>query len=100
MSNILGVLDNEYVALGVSMFVALYGIALSRMELPGYLKNLFSNSIFRIVFLALLLIHNYDKAPHIGVAVALIFVLTLEYLSMKEVEENFAYLESFRASRR
>ena len=98
MSNIFDVLNNEYVSLGVAMFIVLYGLSLARMELPPYIKNLFSNTIFRIVFLSFLLIHNFKKAPHVAIGVALIFVLTLEQLNVNEVKENFAYLESFRAS--
>ena len=90
-------LDNEWIAVAIALFVALYGIALSRIELPGYIRNLFNNNIFRIVFLSLLLVQSFDKAPHVALSIALVFVLTMYYLGEQEIKENFAYLESFRA---
>jgi hypothetical protein len=96
--NINGVewLNNQYVVIATALFLGLYGLALGRMELPDYIRNLFTNNIFRVVWLSLLLIFNLNKAPHVGIAIALIFVLTLNYLNQMEVKENFIYLESFR----
>jgi len=92
----LSLLDNEYVATGLALFLGLYAIAASRIELPGYLKNLFNNNIFRVVFLALLLTQNFDRAPHVALTVALVFVLTLHYMREQEIKETFAYLEAYR----
>ena len=92
----LSVLDNEYVAVGVALFITLYGLTLARVELPNYIRNLFTNGIFRVVFLSLLVMQNFNKAPHIAFTVAMVFVLTLYYLGEQEIKENFAYLESFR----
>ena len=88
-------LDNDWVTAGLALFVVLYALSLGRMKLPCYIKNLFKNTPFRILFLSLLLIYNFEKAPHVAIAVALIFVLTLDYLSTEETRENFAYLEAF-----
>jgi hypothetical protein len=93
-------LDNENVALGVAMFVALYGLSLGRAPLPPMIRNLFNNNLFRVAFLSLLLIANFKKTPHVAVAVALIFVVTLNYLSEEEMKEEFARLEAFRNERR
>ena len=93
-------LDNQYVAVAVALFVALYGLALGRMKLPDYIKNLFGNNIFRVVFLSLLLVYNFNKAPHIALAIALVFVLTLHYLNKQQTAENFQYLEAFNDRRR
>jgi|AntRauTorckE6833_2_1112554.scaffolds.fasta_scaffold27287_1 hypothetical protein len=98
MNTVQNILDNEYVAFGIAFLVAIYGAGLTRMELPGYLRNLFTNNIFRVIFLSLLMIHNFDRTPHIAVAIALIFVLTLNQLSNQEAKENFVHLEAFRSS--
>jgi hypothetical protein len=87
--------DNEIIAVIVALFVVLYAFNLGKMQLPCYIKNLFNNTIFRILFLSLLLIYNFESAPHVALTVALVFVLTLEYMSHDEIKENFAYLESF-----
>ncbi len=92
----LAFLDNDYVVVALALFLVLYGYAGARMELPGYIRNLFNNNIFRVVFLTLLLMQNFNKAPHVAITVALVFVLTLHFLSEQEVKENFAYLEAFR----
>jgi len=92
----LGVLNTDTAAVMIALFVALYGLNLGRIELPGYIRNLFNNSIFRVVFLSLLLVFNFNKAPHVAIAVALIFVLTLNYLNQLEVRENFSYLETLK----
>lgn len=94
--NFLDFLDNDYTAVAIALFLGLYAIILSRVELPDYVRNLFTNNIFRVVWLTLLLVFNFNKSPHTAIVVAMIFVLTLHYLNEREVKENFAYLESFR----
>lgn len=94
------ILDNQWIAVAIALFIGLYGLTLGRVKLPGYIRNLFNNNIFRVVFLSLLLIQNFDKAPHVAVAVALVYVITLYYLGEQEINENFTYLESFRAQLR
>jgi hypothetical protein len=91
------ILDNDWVAAGLALFVTLYALNLGRMNLPCYIKNLFKNTFFKILFLSLLLIYRFEKAPHVALVVALIFVLTLDYLSVEETKENFAYLEAFNS---
>ena len=92
----LSILENEYVAIGIALFVALYGITIARIQLPDQIKNLFNNNIFRVVFLSLLLIHNFNSAPHVGVAIALIFIITMYYLNEQQIQEDFNKLETFR----
>ena len=89
-------LDNEAVAVLVALFIGLYALNLGKMKLPDYIKNLFNNTLFRIVFLSLMLVYNFNNAPHVALTIALAFVLTLDYLSAEQIKENFEYLESFR----
>lgn len=81
-------LNNEYLLIGMGLLVALYG-ANARVALPEMVRNLFSNNIFRVVFLSLLLIYRLDKAPHVALAVALVFTLAMYSLSEMEKKENF-----------
>lgn len=92
--------NNEYIAVLIALFIGLYALSLGRMKLPDYIRNLFNNNIFRVVFLSLLLIHNFNRSPHVSLAIALVFVITMQYISDQEIKENFAYLESFRAELR
>lgn len=89
-------LNNEFTSIVLALFITLYGLNLGKMKLPCYIKNLFNNTIFRIVFLSLLLVYRFEKSPHVALTVALIFVLTLDHLNHNEIHENFAYLESFK----
>jgi Na+/proline symporter len=88
------ILANNYVAVLLAIFVTAYGFALSRLTLPGYIRNLFNNNIFRVVFLSLLLIHNFNRTPHVAVAIALIFVITLHCLHVQEIKETFVYINN------
>nr|QBK88356.1 MAG: hypothetical protein LCMiAC01_00200 [Mimivirus LCMiAC01] len=94
------IMDNKYVTIILTLFLFLYGYTLSRVALPNYIKNLFNNNIFRIVFLSLLLIYNFDKSPHVALAVSIVFVLTLYYIGEREMKENFAYLEAYANKKR
>jgi hypothetical protein len=88
-------IDNDVVIIILAVIVAMYA-SMVRVELPEYIKTLFRNNIFRIVFLSLLLIYSFNAAPHVALIIALVFVLTLYYLNYEETKENFAHLERFR----
>lgn len=96
----LAFLDNDNVAVVLAILIGLYGLNLGRIELPDYIKNLFKNNIFRVVFLSLLLIYNFDRAPHVALVIALVFVITMNQLNQQEAQENFALLEAFRSKLR
>lgn len=83
------IFDNEYISIAVALFLALYGVALSRGKLPKSIMDLFKNTTFRIIFLSLLLINNFDNTPHVSIAVAVVFVLTMDYLTKQELNEGF-----------
>lgn len=93
----LSVLNNEYVFLVVVSLLALYG-ANARVELPDFVRNLFENCIFRVVFLSLLLIYKFDKAPQVATIVAIVFVLTMHHMNQMEARENFQHIEEFQSS--
>ncbi len=89
-------LDNNEIFVGVITFAAaLYALNLSNFKLPCNIKTLFNNPIFKMVFLSLLLIYNFENAPHIALTIVIMFILTLEYLNKEKMYENCAYLKSF-----
>lgn len=90
-------MNNEVLVIIMSFVVALYA-SLVRVDLPEYIKKLFRNDIFRIIFLSLLLIYSFDKAPHVAIAVAIVFVITLHFLNYLEAKENFILLETFKTN--
>ncbi len=86
---------NEWVAAFASLFIVLWGLTLARVPLPHYIRNLFNNTLFRIAFLSLLIVFGFNKSPQVAIVVALIFVLTLQFLKEQEVKENLEYYEQF-----
>jgi len=90
LTNLTDILDNEYTTIAVALFLFLYGYTLARIKLPGYIKNLFKNNIFRVLYLSLLLILTFKKAPSVAITVALVFVITMYYLNIDEIEERFS----------
>jgi hypothetical protein len=89
-------LNNEYFLIATGLLVAVYG-AMSRVELPPFMVSLFKNDIFRVVFLSLLLIYRFEKAPHVALIVALTFILTMNYITEDEVRVQ---TESFKNIRK
>lgn len=94
----LSLLNNEYVFVVVVSLLALYG-ANAKVTLPDYIRKLFQNSIFRVVFLSTLLVYNFKKSPQVAVIVSLAFLLTMHYLNQMEIEENFELVEAFAVSK-
>ena len=88
-------INNDVVVIILAFIVALYA-SQTRVEMPEYIKALFRNNIFRVVFIFLLLMFPFKQAPHVALTIALIFVLTLYFLNYAEMKENFAHLERFR----
>jgi len=88
--------DNQIISILIVLFLFLYGYNLGKMKLPTYIRKLFDNTIFKIVFLSLLLVFNFKNTPHIALVISIIFVLTLDALNNQETKENIMYYEAFR----
>lgn len=82
------VLNNEYVLIVLGILVTVYA-SMASVALPSSLKTLFKNDVFRVVFLSLLLMHRFDKSPHIALSVALVFVITMHYIAEDEKREAY-----------
>ena len=91
------VFDNEQSAIIIAIMVAAYGVALAKYDLPSSIKKLFKNNIFRVFFLALLLIFTLDTVPHVAIAMALVFALTLHYINEWEIKEGLVWLNAYES---
>lgn len=80
-------MDNEYVFAMIAIFLGLYAKR-TKPSLPNWMISLFQNNIFRVVFLCLLLMIKVDSAPHIAIAVALFFVITMHFVGEHEQNEH------------
>lgn len=88
----------EVLPLIAAALVGLYSF--KSFELPAFVVSLFNNLIFRLVYLAVLLIPMMNNMPGVAVSLVLIFLLTLHYIDKQETKETFAYVESFRTQTR
>jgi hypothetical protein len=86
------VFDNKYISTTITLALGLYA-ALLGPELPDVVKNLFTNTIFRILILFLVVVRG-NKDPQLAIIIAIAFVLTLDYIYAKTAKETFKSLES------
>lgn len=91
------IFDNEYVNATVGLFLIVYA-SMGNMELPDWLVSLFKNDIFRVLYLSLLLMIPFEKAPSVSILVAIVFVVIMNYISNKSLKEGFAQIEKFKAN--
>jgi hypothetical protein len=63
--------------------------ALLGPELPQTIRNLFENTIFKMVILFLVVVRG-NKNPQMALMIAVAYVLTLEYLQKQDVISGFA----------
>jgi len=82
------ILDNPYVIGTLTMFIFLYTASI-RPDLPPYIKVLFTNPIFRVFVLFLIVVRG-NKNPLFALAIAIAFVTTLTYLGEQQAKEAFA----------
>ena len=85
--NLEEVLNNKYVTMGISIVLALYATLLGP-NLPQSIQKLFSNTIFRILVLFLVVV-TANKEPKVAIMLAISFVLTLDYIYVLQAKETF-----------
>ena len=88
------ILDNPYVIGTLTMFIFLYAATI-RPDLPPYIKVLFTNPIFR-VFLLFLIVVRGNKDPLFALAIAIAFVTTLTYLGQQQAKEAFTSVNNMK----
>jgi hypothetical protein len=88
------VFDNEYFSTTVTLALGLYASLLGP-ELPDAVKKLFTNTIFRILILFLVVVRG-NKDPKMAIMVAVVFVLTLDYIYAKSAKEAFKSVENMK----
>jgi len=88
------VLDNKYFTTAITVILGLYA-ALLGPNLPPFMQKLFSNTIFRICVLFLVVVSG-NKDPKIAIMIAVAFVLTLDYLYAQQAKEAFRNVEKMR----
>jgi len=86
------ILENPYVKAILVMLILLYTASI-RPDLPSYLKNLFNNSIFKVVVLFFVVMIG-QKDPVLALAVAIAFVVTINCISQQQAREAFKIVDN------
>jgi hypothetical protein len=86
------VFDNKYLSTVLTLALGLYASLLGP-ELPEPIKNLFNNTLFRILVLFLVVVRG-NKDPKLAIMISVVFVLTLDYIHAKSATETFASINS------
>ncbi len=88
------VFDNKYVTTAITVILGLYA-ALLGPNLPPFVQKLFTNTIFRIAVLFLVVVSG-NKDPKLAIMIAVAFVLTLDYVYAQQSKEAFRNVEKMR----
>merc|ERR1712146_69420 len=80
--------ENEYTGTTLSVMLVLYG-GLAAPKLPGFIKKLFENAIFRILILSLVA-YGGNKNPKVAIVIAIAFIISMNYIRENDFVENFA----------
>jgi hypothetical protein len=79
--------NSPYVLGGLVILMFMY-YSDARAQLPITMTNLFKNDIFRVVFLALLLIPQLNESIYMSILIAVVFVLVMNRILIDETKEN------------
>ena len=82
------ILNDKYISTALTIMVGLYAATLGP-DLPPFVKDLFSNSIFKIIVLFLVVVRA-NKNPMMSIVIAVAFVMTLEHIQKKDAFSAFA----------
>jgi hypothetical protein len=85
------VTNNKYVSTAITIGLGLYA-ALLGPNLPKFVKDLFTNTLFRILVLFLVVVRG-NKDPQMAIMIAVAFVLTLDYIYVRDAKETFQMIE-------
>lgn len=88
------IFSNKYVSTSITVILALYA-ALLGPNLPVFVQQLFTNTIFRIIVL-FLVVYSGNKNPKIAILIAMGFVLTLDYIYAQQAKEAFQNIEQLQ----
>ncbi len=86
------VVNNKYVSTAITIGLGLYA-ALLGPNLPNFVKDLFKNTLFRILILFLVIVRG-NKDSKMAIMIAIAFILTLDYVYVKDAKEKLENIES------
>ena len=81
------ILNDKYISTALTIMIGLYAATLGP-NLSPFVKDLFSNSIFKIIVLFLVVVRA-NKNPMMSIVIAVAFVMTLEHIQKKDAFSAF-----------
>ena len=81
------ILNDKYISTALTIMVGLYAATLGP-NLPPFVKDLFSNSIFKMLVLFLVVVRA-NKNPTMAIIIAVAFVMILEHIQKKDALSAF-----------
>ena len=81
------ILNDKYISTALTIMIGLYAATLGP-NLPPFVKDLFSNSIFKMIVLFLVVVRA-NKNPTMSIVIAVAFVMILEHIQKKDAFSAF-----------
>ena len=94
MKSMESIMNNKYVSTTLTVIIILY-ISLLGPTLPSTVRNLFNNSLFRMLVLFLVLL-RFEKDPGLSIVITVSFVLTMDYVNAMDAKETFASVNNLK----
>ena len=82
------IFENKYFSAIITLIIVLYG-ALAGPKLPKFVTNVFNNTIFRVLFLTLI-VYKGNKDLTLSIAISVGFLITIQIIGEQKFLENFA----------
>jgi hypothetical protein len=81
------ILNDKYISTALTIMIGLYAVSIGP-NLPSFVKDLFANSIFKIIILFIVVVRA-NKNPTLSIVIAIAFVMTVDYLQKRETINAF-----------
>lgn len=81
-------LENKYINGILTLFIVLYASMIGP-DLPNVVKKIFSNTIFKMFILFLVIIMGSTE-PKLAIIIAIAFVLTMDFLYVNDTKEAYS----------
>jgi len=93
----LDIFENQYVKAIMTILVLMYASAISP-NLSPFVKNLFSNTIFKI-FILFIIVYRAERDPIFSLSLSVLYVLIINALSQQKATEAFTNIDKLTKMR-
>jgi hypothetical protein len=90
-------LENQYVKAILSILILMYASSIGP-NLSPFVKNLFSNSFFKI-FILFIIVNRAERDPLFSLSLSILYVLIINALSQQKATEAFTNIDKLTKMR-